>query len=119
MKTRVRTLTREERQGDLEGVLAVVEPLWEGDELDYFQWAREGGQRVQIPTELLSGERQGARAYGPLPVLALRAKQETVVNPFLIKIFLYQEGEDLAREAAQRFEQAIGAAYHEREGADF
>lgn len=119
MKVKIRRLSPAERQGELAAVCAVVEPLWEGDELDFFQWAREDGQRVQIPTEMLSQRRQGVRVYGPPRVLELRSCPETVVNPFLIKLYVYDEDAALAADAARRFQLALTTAYNERKGADF
>lgn len=119
MKTRIRKLTPSERKGELAGVFAVVEPLWEGDEIDYFQWARDGGIRVQIPTDLLSERARGVRLYGPPRVLELRTPGETVVNPFLLKIYIYTEDEEVWRRAEERFARAVNNAYSERKGMDF
>jgi hypothetical protein len=119
MKTRTRRLELPERQGELVGVVAIIEPVWEGDELDFFQWAREGGARVQLPTELISRRERGERLYGPPRLLERRALGETVVNPFLLKIFLYSEDPALEKEAVSRFTLAVLSAYNERKGADF
>jgi hypothetical protein len=119
MKTRIRKLSPVERQGDLAGALFVVEPLWEGDEVDFFQWARETGQRVQIPCGLLSQSWRGQKLYGPPRVLELRALGEIVVNPFLLKIYVYSDDPEVVQEAVARFEVAVISSYNERKGADF
>jgi hypothetical protein len=119
MKTRIRKLSLMERQGELAGAHFVVEPVWEGDEVDFFQWARETGRRVQIPSALLSQSWRGQKLYGPPRVLELRALSETVVNPFLLKIYVYSDDPEVVQEAVARFEVAVISAYNERKGADF
>jgi predicted Rossmann fold nucleotide-binding protein DprA/Smf involved in DNA uptake len=119
MKVKIRRLSPEERRGDLAEVCFVVEAVWEGDELDFFSWARENGQRVFVPTELLSEKRQGARLYGPPRALELRTSPDTVINPFLLKLYVYEDDAAVAAVAARRFQLAVTLAYNERKGADF
>ena len=119
MKTKIRRLSLVERQGELVSVHFIIEPVWENDEVDFFQWARESGARVQIPTELISRIQQGSRAYGPPKVLELRISPETILNPFLLKIYVYSDDPSVALEAQSRFALAIVSAYNERKGAEF
>ena len=119
MKTKIRRLSLIERQGELANVFFVVEPIWENDEVDFFQWARESGARVQIPTELISRIQSGARVYGPPRVLELRICPETILNPFLLKIYVNSNDPSVALEAQSRFALAIISAYNERKGAEF
>lgn len=119
MKTKIRRLSSVERHGDLSDVYFVVEPVWENDEVDFFQWSRESGLRVQIPTELLTRERNRVRLYGPPRVLELRSCPETVVNPFLLKLYVYTDDPTIALEAQSRFALAVISSYNERKGAEF
>ena len=119
MKTKIRRLSLVERQGELANIHFVVDPIWENDEVDFFQWARESGARVQIPTELISRTQSGARVYGPPKVLELRVCPETILNPFLLKIFVTSDDPCVALEAQSRFALAIVSAYNERKGAEF
>jgi hypothetical protein len=119
MKTKIRRLSLTERIGELASVFFVIEPVWENDEIDFFQWARESGARVQIPTELLSRSQQGMRVYGPPKVLELRVCPETIVNPFLLKVFVNIDDTGVALEAQSRFALAVISAYNERKGAEF
>jgi hypothetical protein len=119
MKTKIRRLSLVERQGELTNVFFVVEPVWENDEVDFFQWARECGSRVQIPTELISRNQGGSRIYGPPKVLELRISPETILNPFLLKIYVTSEDPSIALEAQSRFALAVISAYNERKGVEF
>jgi hypothetical protein len=119
MKTKIRRLSLIERQGELTNVHFVIDPIWENDEVDFFQWARESGVRVQIPTELISRTQSGSRVYGPPKVLELRVCPETIVNPFLLKIYVNSDDASVALEAQSRFALAIVSAYNERKGAEF
>jgi hypothetical protein len=119
MKTKIRRLSLTERHGELSNVHFVIEPIWESDEIDFFQWARESGARVQIPTDLLSRSQQGTRLYGPPRVLELRISPETIVNPFLLKLYVYTDDAGVALEAQSRFALAVISAYNERKGAEF
>ena len=42
-----------------------------------------------------------------------------VVNPFLLKIYVYSDDPEVVQEAVARFEVAVISSYNERKGADF